>query len=674
MSKAAELRRMEELRRLIHHHDRLYHVEARPDITDAEYDLLFRELRELEARHPDAVPPDSPTRRVGAPLAEGTGFRVVRHAVPMLSIDSLFTPDEVREFDARARKGLGLSGDQEIAWVVEPKYDGVSTSLLYENGAFVLGLTRGDGVQGEDITTNLRTIRTLPLRLQTGSPPRLLEVRGETILSRKSFTRLNRALEDEGELPFANPRNAVAGTLKRLDPAVVARRPLEFIAWGLGRVEGADWRTHWEVVTRLEEWGFRVSEQRERCTGPAAVIELHDRLEKEREELPYEMDGIVAKVDDLKAHDRLGATSRHARWQLAYKFTPRQATTRVREIRVQVGRTGALTPVAVLDPVNIGGVIVKRATLHNEGEAREKDVRVGDAVVVERAGDVIPEVVRVIVEQREGPSPPFEMPGTCPECGAQVVREGAFVLCPNISCPAQIKGRIVHLAGRRALDINRLGIKVVDQLMTEGLVREVADIFYLDRERLVALERWGERSADNLLEQIERARRVPFARLLFALGIRQVGEATARLLAERFPSLEELERASLEELQEVDGIGPEVAASIHDFFQTAENRRTVHRMIEAGLQVERPQPVGGPLAGKVFLFTGTLASMTRSRAQERVEALGGTAAEGLSARVSYLVAGEDPGAKLERARKLGVAVLTEAEFLELVKEGSKLEA
>jgi DNA ligase (NAD+) len=660
---------MAELRRLIHHHDRLYHVEARPEITDAEYDRLFRELKELEAHHPDSVPSDSPPRRVGAPLAEGTGFRVVRHAVPMLSIDSLFTPDEVREFDTRARKGLGLADDQEITYAVEPKYDGVSTSLVYENGVFVLGLTRGDGVQGEDITANLRTVRTLPLRLAAETPPRLLEVRGETILSRKAFVRLNRALEEEGEPAFANPRNSVAGTLKRLDPAVVARRPLEFIAWGLGRVEGASWRTHWEVMTRLEEWGFRISTHRERCTGPTAVIEFHDRLEREREDLPYEMDGIVAKVDDLKAHDRLGSTSRHARWQLAYKFTPRQATTRVREIRVQVGRTGTLTPVAVLDPVNIGGVIVQRATLHNEGEAREKDVRVGDAVVVERAGDVIPEVVRVLVEQRSGELPPFEMPGTCPECGAQVVREGAFVLCPNISCPAQIKGRIVHLAGRRALDINRLGSKVVDQLMAAGLVREVADVFYLDREALVALERWGEKSADNLLEQLERARRVPLPRLLFALGIHQVGEATARLLAERFASLEELERATLEELQEVDGIGPEVAASIHDFFQTPENHRTIHRMVEAGLQVERPRAAAGPLAGKVFLFTGTLASMTRSRAQERVEALGGTAAEGLSARVSYLVAGEDPGAKLERARKLGVTVLTEDEFLRMVTDG-----
>jgi len=661
---------MEELRRLIRRHDHLYHVLARPEVPDAEYDRLFAELKALEERHPDQVPPDSPTRRVGATPEEGSGFEVVPHSLPMLSIDSLSSPEAVLEFDARIKRGLGLPEEARVEYAAEPKFDGVSTSILYEEGVLRRGLTRGDGVHGEDITRNLRTIRSLPLRLHGDADrlPRLLEVRGEAILSRQAFEKLNRSLEDQGEAPFANPRNAAAGTLKRLDPAVVARRPLEFIAWGLGRVHGVSFRTYEEAMLRLGEWGFRVSERFQVLKGVEEVLAYHDALQEARDRFAYEMDGIVAKVNEFKAHDRLGATSRHPRWLLAYKFKPREATTRVREIRVQVGRTGTLTPVAVLEPVALGGVTVKRATLHNENEAREKDVRVGDLVVAERAGDVIPEVVRVLREERTGEPPPFAMPETCPECGAQVVREGAFVLCPNISCPAQVLGRIVHLAGRRALDIDRLGVKLVAQLMEAGLVREVADVFYLDREKLVALERWGEKSADNLLEQIERSKRVPLPRLLMALGIRQVGETTARLLAERFPSLEDLDRASLEELQEVEGIGPEVAAAIHDFFQTPENVRTIRRMVEAGLHVGRPRAAEGALAGKVFLFTGTLTSMTRNEAQGRVEARGGTTVEGLSARVSYLAVGADPGTKAEKARKLGVPILTEEEFLDLIGE------
>ena len=666
--KNAARRRIEDLREQILEHDYRYHVLARPTISDAEYDRLFRELQALEREHPDLVTEDSPTQRVGAPLEEGTGFRQVKHAIPMRSIESLFGEDEVREFDLRIKRFLGLPAEERIDYAAQPKYDGVSASLLYEKGLLRLGLTRGDGVTGEDITSNFRAVRAIPLRLRGDSPPQLLEVRGEVLMALPAFEKLNRELEKEGGEPFANPRNATAGTLKRLDPEIVSRRDLSFVAWDAPRVQGRGFQTHSEAMGALELWGFNVERQRLRaCRGIDEVVEYYQALEAKRDASKFEMDGIVAKVDRLRLWEELGSTARAPRWALAYKFKARQASTRIESIRVQVGRTGKLTPVASLEPVALAGVTVRNATLHNADYLAEKDIRVGDHVVIERAGDVIPAVVKPLVERRTGRERRFQMPRRCPACGTEVVVEGKFHLCPNASCPEQIRGRILHLASRRALDIDRLGWKIVDQLMQAGLLREIPDVFKLRRERLVELERWGEKSADNLLAQIETAKKPPFARFLHALGIPEVGEATAKLLADHFDTLEGLAGAGEEELQRIHGIGPEMAASIAGFFRAAPNRRMLEKLFEAGVEVQYPLRAKGKLVGKTFVFTGGLSSITREEAGELVEKLGGKISSGVSAKTDYVIAGADPGSKLEKAKKLGVKILEEKEFLDLVR-------
>ncbi len=569
MPRSRPAQRAAELRATLNEAARLYYNEGAPPMTDAEYDALFRELQALERDHPDVVTPDSPTRRVGATLPKGTRFEEHRHLLPMLSIESLTSADEVREFDARVRKQLDLGGDAPLPWAVEPKLDGVSANLLYENGTLVRGLSRGDGTTGEEITQNLRTIRNLPLQLGGKSPPqKRIEIRGEVLMSVRRFAQLKEEMETSEATPFRNPRNTVAGTLKLLDPSIVARRRLDFICWGTGHVEGLDVGTYHELRDRLTAFGFTLSNRFDVVDSVDGILEFHRRLEAERDAADYEMDGVVAKIDALDLQRRLGRTARTPRWMLAYKFTPRQATTRIADIVAQVGRTGVVTPVADLEPVELAGVTVRRATLHNWGLVAERDVRAGDVVDIERAGDVIPAVVLVHKERRKRDSKPTEPPKRCPTCKSELESEGAFLHCVNVDCADQLRGRIVHLASRRALDIERLGPKNVDQLMEAGLLTTLEDVFTLPdkHDEIVELERWGERSFEKLAEEIEAAKHPALARYLNALGIRHVGEQTAKELASEFETLDALAEADEERLQEVEGVGTEVAQSIRKFF------------------------------------------------------------------------------------------------------------
>ena len=659
-------RRIEELREEIRKHDYHYYVLNQPLISDAEYDRLFRELEELEEKYPQFVTPDSPTQRVGAPPAEE--FRPVRHAIPMLSLQNCFSEEEFLEWDRRVRR---LLGGEKPVYICEPKLDGLSVELVYEDGVFTVGATRGDGYVGEDVTRNLRTIRQIPLKLLplNGKVPRLLEVRGEVYMEKEDFKRLNRERERNGEPPFANPRNAAAGSLRQLDPNITATRPLKAFFYALGRVEGLTIRTQEELLTTLSKLGFPVNPLWRRCETPEEAIAFYRELLEKRDELPYEADGVVVKGNDFSQREVLGEVSRAPRWAIAFKFPAEEATTKVVEIVVQVGRTGALTPVAILEPVEVSGVTVSRATLHNEDEVKRKDVRIGDWVVVRRAGEVIPEVVKSIPERRTGKEREFRMPDRCPVCGGPVVRPPGEVIhrCENLSCPARIKEAIRHFASRRAADIEGLGEKLVDQLVDKRLVKRISDLYHLTKEQLAALERMGEKSARNLLAQLERSKGMSLARFIYALGIRYVGEHIAEVLAERFGSIDELARASYDELVEIPEIGPRIAQSIVDFFSSEDNRRLIEELKAVGIdpRAERPK-VEGPLAGKTFVFTGRLSDMTREEAKRLVESLGGKVDSTVSRKVDYLVVGEDPGSKLDRARELGVATLSEEEFKKLV--------
>ncbi|MEM7204655.1 MAG: NAD-dependent DNA ligase LigA [Planctomycetota bacterium] len=662
--------RAEELRRQIRRADDLYYNQGTPELSDAEYDALFGELRDLEATHPDLVKGDSPTQRVGAPLPAGSRFETAAHLEPMLSIESLQEPDQVREFEARVRRHLDLP-DEPIRWLVEPKLDGVSANLLYEKGALVRGLSRGDGATGEDVTRNLRTIPSIPLHLGGPGPwPARVEVRGEVILSRGSFAALREHGETTTDTPFRNPRNAVAGTLKLLDPGTVRRRRLEFFAWGIGYLEGTDARRQGDLRDLCRTWGFQLAEPGETATTIDDVLAFHDRVEAQRADIAYEMDGIVAKVDALELQQKLGRTARAPRWVLAYKFAARKADTRVHAILSQVGRTGAITPVAELDPVELAGVTVRRASLHNWQLLRERDVREGDWVLVQRAGDVIPEVVEVYTDRRSADSKPPATPTTCPSCGAPPEQEGAHLYCVNLDCPAQLKARIVHLASRRALDIDRLGPKYVDQLVEAGILRAVEDVFTLDEcgDALLALERWGAKSVERLTEEIRRAKAPPLARLLYGLGIRHVGEQTAKDLAAELGSLTALGAADADTLVAVDGVGPEVAASIQAFFALPANQRFLARTAEAGLAPENPppRPATGPLAGRVFCFTGSMKELSRDDARALVEAHGGKASPSVTSRVTDVVIGERAGSKAKKAEDLGIRILTQEQFSALV--------
>jgi DNA ligase (NAD+) len=654
------------LRQEINYHNYRYYVLDSPVVSDHEYDRLMARLEALERLYPDLVTPDSPTQKVGAPPREE--FGTVRHSTPMLSLQNAFEAAAVTEFDKRVKKILGKSS---VEYVAEPKFDGLAVEVIYRGGLMVSGSTRGDGLAGEDVTENLKTVRSLPLRLldTAGAPPPLLEVRGEVYMARNDFADLNRRREEEGEAPFANPRNAAAGSLRQLDPAVTASRKLHIYTYGIGVRTGRAFRTHWDVLQALKSWGLRVSPKIEVLASIEKAIDFHDGILAARKQLPYDIDGVVIKVNDISDQEALGEVSRSPRWAIAFKFEPEQATTVVKQIVVQVGRTGALTPVAVMEPVEIGGVEVERATLHNQDEIDRKDVRVGDTVVVQRAGDVIPEVVAVVKERRTGKEKRFRIPDKCPVCGSAVYKdpEEAAARCTNVSCPAQIKETIAHFASRGAMDIQGLGAKIIDQLVDRGLVQTAADLFKLKKSDLVSLERLAEKSSDNLLASIAAGKRTTLARLVYALGIRHVGEHVAQVLAEHFPSLEALDKASLDELTAVREIGPVVGESVFKFFREPANARMLRALASHGVTYEAPpERLPGALDGKVFLFTGSLAGMTREEARRRVEALGGRAASGVSKKVDYLVAGEDPGSKLEDARRLGITVLGEAEFLRMI--------
>ncbi len=661
--------RAETLREALHRANYRYYVLDDPEISDAEYDRMLRELMDLEAAHPALKTPDSPTARVGAPPLDK--FGTAAHSVPMLSLDNGFSDGEIMDFHGRVQRLLET--DEPILYTAEPKMDGVAVELIYEAGRLVMATTRGDGVTGEVVTENVRTVRSAPLVLVTDSPPELLEVRGEIFMAHERFKALNRRRTEKGEPPFANPRNAAAGSLRQLDSKITAARPLEIFCYGAGLMRGLSPATQGELLTDLKSLGFRINPLARSGLDIEGVLEFYRTLLEERSGLDYEIDGLVIKVDRRDFQERLGAKSRSPRWAIAYKFAALQETTRIRSIEVQVGRTGALTPVARLAPVSVGGVTVSSATLHNEDEVRRKDVREGDTVLVQRAGDVIPEVVKAIPSQRDGSEKIFEMPRDCPVCGSKVERapEEAVTRCLNAECPAQVKGRIRHFASKAAFDIDGLGEKLVNQLVEKGLVSSFADLFELGQSDFEALERMGPKSSENLVIAINNRRKISLERFLYALGIRHVGENVATLLADRFDRLERVMDAPAEEIEAVEGIGPEIARSIRRFFDKEENRRIVGRLVEGGVTIEtRSQEEKGddgaePLADKTFVLTGALSTMTRNEAKARIQALGGRMTGSVSGNTDFVVAGESAGSKLDKARKLGVTVLNEDEFLQM---------
>jgi DNA ligase (NAD+) len=662
------LQKVRKLRAEIEFHNARYYQLDAPLISDAEYDRLMAELVAVEREHPELITPDSPTQRVGAPPVKE--FAAVWHEVPMLSLENAFSEDDIIAFDRRIHERLQTSA--VIDYVAEPKLDGLAVSLLYEDGVLIRGATRGDGYVGEDVTHNVRVVRSIPFRLQgNGFPPRF-EVRGEVFMPKNGFLELNERQRKVGEKLFANPRNAAAGSLRQLDPRVTATRPLSFCAYGFGVFPAERLpETHFELMQSFREWGLPISPELIMVTGVEGCLAYYRSLALRRSSLPYDIDGVVYKVASLRLQERLGFVSRAPRWAIAHKFPPEEAMTRIVGIDVQVGRTGALTPVARLEPVSVGGVTITSATLHNAGEVKRKDVRVGDTVIVRRAGDVIPEVVRVVPELRVPGAMPFRMPEHCPECGAAVESApgGVMVRCSGgLFCPAQQKESIKHFASRRAMDIEGLGERLVDQLVEKKLVATVADLYRLCIEEVAGLERMGKKSAANLLAAIERSKRTTLARFLFALGIRDVGEVTARALAEHFGSLDALMSAGEEDLMQISDVGPVVARHIHLFFQQPHNREVIRKLLERGVTWEMRSPAAAdqPLKGLVFVITGTLAGMTRSEAQEQIERLGARCSSSVSKKTSYVVAGSDPGTKLEKARQLGIPVLNEAEFLAMI--------
>ncbi|MDW8291182.1 MAG: NAD-dependent DNA ligase LigA [Armatimonadota bacterium] len=673
-------KRLEELRRLIEHHNYLYYVLDQPEISDAEYDALMRELLQLEEQFPDLRTPDSPSMRVGAPPLEA--FATHTHRQPMLSLDNAFGAEELRAFDQRIKRFLGMPADERIEYVAELKIDGLAISLTYVDGVFVTGATRGDGLQGEDVTQNLRTIRAIPLRLRQPAPtslfeesavpiPALVEVRGEVYLTHDEFRRINEEREQTGEPTFANPRNAAAGSVRQLDPQVTARRRLSLFAYGIGALEGATFDTHWQILQTLKAWGFPVNPHAKVCSGIEEVVAYCEQWTARREELHYDVDGVVVKVNSLLMQQDLGYVQRSPRWAVAYKFPAQQARTRILDVRWQVGRTGALTPVAIMEPVEVGGVTVSRATLHNEDEIARKGVMIGDVVVIQRAGDVIPEVVSVVEEERDGDEQPIVRPQTCPECGAPVEKPAgeAVARCVNLACPAQIVERIRHFTSRNAMNIEGFGDKWVQRLFEEGIIRDPADLYYLKKEDLLPLERMGEKLAENLLGAVERSKQVPLSRFIYALGIRQVGERAAQLLAEYLGSLEALMNATEEQLMQVPEIGPATAREIVQFFRREENRHVIQKMLDAGVTpIAERQKRSDAFAGLTFVFTGALQRFTREEAEALVRELGGKASGSVSRQTSYVVVGASPGSKYQRALQLGVPVLSEEEFLQMVEE------
>jgi len=679
MDEKAAADRIEDLRQQINYHNYRYYVLDQPVVSDAEYDRLMKELSSLEEAHPELVTPNSPTQRVGA--APATAFESYTHRLPMLSLSNVDSGDDLLAFDKRIKRLLGMDEDADIEYVAELKIDGLAVSLTYQNGRFVRGATRGDGFSGEDISTNLRTVRAIPLAMLEGKRgrrgegatrnPGSIEVRGEVFLLHEEFRRINREREEAGEPTFANPRNAAAGSVRQLDPSITASRNLDIFVYGAGYMEAAEFSTHFDVLEAFKSWGFKVNPNIRIRKSIEEVQTFIAEWGGKRETLGYDIDGVVVKLNSLEMQDRLGFVARSPRWAVAFKFPPTQETTVIREIIVGVGRTGALTPVAIMDPVEVAGVTVSRATLHNEDEIRRKDIRIGDTIVIQRAGDVIPEVVQVITEKRTGAEREFVMPDHCPVCGGDVERpEGeAVARCVNIACPAQIKERIHHFASRGALDIEGLGPAQIDQLIDRELIHDPADLYYLTMEELLTLDRMGEKSAQNTYDAIQGSKSPTLARLIYGLGIRHVGEHVSQVLADHFGTIEALADTPEEQLSQVPEVGPVIAASIAHFFGESENREVLRKLQEAGVtpEVSKPTEAHEGIAGKTFVFTGALERFKREDAEEKVRQLGGRATSSVSKNTDFVVAGEDAGSKLQKARDLGVTVLTEQEFEEMIR-------
>jgi DNA ligase (NAD+) len=665
-------KRIEQLREQIRFHDRKYYVEAAPEISDLEYDRLLEELKQLEREHPELVTADSPTRRVGdQPITELTQ---VRHQVPMLSIDNTYNIDELKAFLARAQKNLGVP---KAAWVMELKVDGVAAAVVYENGLLKRAVTRGNGEVGDDITHNIRTIHDVPLKL-SGDPPPLLEVRGEVYMNNSELVKLNLARAENGEPAFANTRNVTAGTIRLQDPKICAERHLRFFCHGVGYCEGMHSETHMEFLSRLNSFGLRSTPKVRLFDSAEDVVAAVEALEEELHELDFEVDGLVFKLDRFDYRDKLGTTSKSPRWVVAYKFEKYEAVTRLNDIRVQVGKTGTITPVADLEPVQLAGTTVARASLHNAEEIERKDIRIGDWVVVEKAGKIIPHVVRVEKHRREGEPPKYQFPTHCPECHSLLVKDeqGVYIRCVNELCPAKLRQKLRYFAGRSAMEIDGLGEKIIDQLVDADLVHGYADLYRLTKEQLLTLEGFGERKAEKLLSGIAGSKQRGLARLLAGLSIRHVGSRVASVLAKKFGSIQRLSAASVEELSEVHEIGEIIAQSIHDFFSSEYGQLTLRDLVKVGVKLEdeNQQPAAAPgeeagLAGKTFVVTGTLVHYKRDEIERLIEQHGGRATSSVSASTSYLIAGEKAGSKLAKAQELGVPVLTEEEFQKLIEAG-----
>jgi len=657
--------RAQELREKINYHNYRYYVLDEPEISDEEYDRLMRELLEIEREYPELISPDSPTQRVGAP--PDRAFQPVRHRARMMSLDNVFDERELMAFIRRVESQVG-----EVDYICELKIDGAGIALTYEDGVFVRGATRGDGVTGEDVTANLRTVRSLPLRLLGKETIPYLEIRGEVYMPKRSFLELNREREKDGQPPFANPRNAAAGSLRQLDPRITASRNLDLICYEIGYVEGKAFRAHEEVLGAISDWGFHVSEHWRRAGSAQEIMDFCEEWVAKRDELAYEVDGAVIKVNDLGVRERLGSTSKAPRWAVAYKFPAEEKTTRLLDIEINVGRTGALTPTAVLEPVFVGGSTVSRATLHNQDEIRRKGIKIGDMVLVHKAGDVIPEVIKPIVEIRDGSERDFVMPDKCPACGGKVYQpEGEVVArCINVDCPARLFESILHFASRGAMDIEGLGPATITELMDKGYVRSVEDIYFLNEDQLYTLTGFKDKSVANLLRAIENSKGRPLSRLLFALGIRHVGSHVAEVLARRFRSMDNLASASLEDLESIQEVGPTIARSVKAFFEEPRNLQLLRRLKEAGVNMmEEVEEGPGTLEGLTFVLTGGLDSMTREEARRAIEERGGRVSSSVSSKTSYVVAGSDPGSKYDKARELGVNIIGEKEFLELLEGG-----
>ncbi len=659
-------KRIKELREEVRYHDRKYYVENEPEISDYEYDRLVKELEALEDAYPDLVNPDSPTQRVGS--EEISEFASVDHKAKMLSLDNTYNAGELRDFDRRMRERLDKD---EVDYVVELKIDGLGVALLYEDKKFTRGATRGDGKRGEDITPNLKTIHSIPLKLTDDTELKNVEVRGEVYMPRSPFDQMNEEREKEGKEPFANPRNAAAGTVRNKDPRVAAGRPLDIFVYTLSYNEEGEFKTHWECMQEMRRAGFRINENIAKLRGVDEVLEHIGKWDEERIDLGYEIDGMVVKVNDLEYQEKLGATSKHPRWAIAYKFEPVRKTTEVKDIEVHVGRTGALTPVAVLEPVQLSGTTVARASLHNEDEIERKDVRIGDTVLVEKAGEIIPQVVKVSREARSGSEKKFEMPEKCPVCGSEAKRIGGEVVrrCINAQCPAQVRQRIEHWASKGAMDIDGLGPKVLDKLIENGLVEDISDLYGLDKDEVAGLERLGQKSAENLLVEIEESKEKGMARALYGLGVRFVGDHVAYILADHYGSVDELAGAPEHELSKIDEVGPRIAESVVSFFDNDDNLELIEKLRNSGVSFEaKGEKKRRVLEGKRFVFTGALDKYTRKEATALVRELGGRATDSVSGETDYVVVGKDPGSKLDDAKGLGVEILDEKKFMEMLGE------